>query len=156
MKKLFIPVIFLLCVILSCAGSKPVPHFTLNIVVPHESGPYVYELTDSALTIRDPHDPQGDIMGKELFHIEINDNDSLRLVAQMDIKSFDCRKQHALVASAITFITDSSTVNVSPGINHPKELDYAVDIINSLVPDEYKLMFEDMQRAGDPNEKMNI
>lgn len=82
--------------------------------------------------------------------------DTLRQIAKMKAKSYDCREQHALLVDRITFTNDSGTVEIDPNVNHPKEIDAAVRIFNRYAPDEYFLWFIDMQPAIEPNGKMQI
>lgn len=147
--------LMLLVFVAGCRAPQPRHHFLLTIEVPHGMSLWRYELSDTALHFIDmPGVAESRISVS--IDTSIADNDSLQLVAKLDPKSFSCGEQHALAASAIYFENDSGHFAVTPGINHPKELDIAVRIINMLVPEGYKLHFEDMQRAGDPGEKMNI
>ena len=145
-----------LLILLSCGKEKPHSHFVLTINVPVGDGNMQYVLSDTSLDVIDQPATNASRTSQSPLHYSIVDNDSLALVAQLNAKSYSCREQHALIATDANFVKDSSRFFVTPGINHPKELDIAVRIINSLVPDEYKLQFEDMQRAGDPEDKMNI
>lgn len=140
----------------SCREDTPIHHFELRIVVWSDGGDYEYKLTDSLLTIEEVSAANDSMRPKQIIKLSVLDNDSIRLIALLDEKSYGCKEQHALNVSYITFTNDSGGVDVDPNVNHPKELDYAVRLINSLVPAQYKLEFVDMQQAIEPDGKMRL
>lgn len=73
--------------------------------------------------------------------------DSLELIYLLDPKSYTCNEQHGLEDAEVQFVRNDTAYKVNPGVNHPKELDVAVRIINTHVPQEYRLKFEDLQPA---------
>lgn len=145
-----------LCLIVACSEEKSAQHFELVIRVPWDNGFVVYTLEDTSLIVQ--RVPGGNETIKEsiLFRTTIKDNDSLALINFLDVKAYDCNEQHALLASGITFKNDSGIVQISPDINHPKEIDLAARIINFYVPDMYNLLFIDMQQAIEPDGKMRL
>ncbi len=82
--------------------------------------------------------------------------DTISLIAKLDKKTYDCPEQHALTKCYVILIRNGKGEQIDPNINHPKELDYAIRIINSLVPEKYKLEFVDMQSAIEPDGKLKI
>lgn len=84
------------------------------------------------------------------------ESDTTILISRLDVRARDCEEQHALRGFIITFSRGDSTLNVDPNVNHPKELDYAIRLINSLVKEQYQLHFTDMQPAVEPRDKMVI
>jgi hypothetical protein len=73
--------------------------------------------------------------------------DSLGSIYFLNPKSYTCNEQHGLEDTDVQFVRNDTAYNVIPGVNHPKELDIAIRIINSHVPDTYRLKFEDLQPA---------
>lgn len=73
--------------------------------------------------------------------------DSLGSIYFLNPKSYSCNEQHGLEDADVQFVRNDTAYKVNPGVNHPKELDLAVRIINAHVPDEYRLTFEDLQPA---------
>jgi hypothetical protein len=73
--------------------------------------------------------------------------DSLGSIYLLNPKSYSCNEQHGLEDSDVQFVRNDTAYKVNPGVNHPKELDIAIRIINSHVPDIYRLKFEDLQPA---------
>lgn len=115
----------------------------------------IYDLTDTSLTVTQIRYPaQTDSL---ICHIPISGNDSLLLVSKLDIKSRDCSEQHLLVCNTVSFSINNTLPRiVDPGVNHPKELDIAVRIINSYLSEKYRLFYLDEQRAIDEIEKLNV
>jgi hypothetical protein len=74
-------------------------------------------------------------------------DDSLKLIYVLDPESYSCNEQHGLEDSDVQFVRNDSVYKVTSGVNHPKELDIAVRIINAHVPREFRLEFEDLQPA---------
>lgn len=83
-------------------------------------------------------------------------HDTISLIAKLDKKTYDCPEQHALTKCYVILIRNGKEEQIDPNINHPKELDYAIRTINSLVPEKYKLEFIDMQSAIEPDGKLKI
>ncbi|MFM2018826.1 MAG: hypothetical protein RL007_2482 [Bacteroidota bacterium] len=73
--------------------------------------------------------------------------DSLESIYLLNPKSYSCNEQHGLEDADVQFVRNDTAYKVNPGVNHPKELDVAVRIINAHVPHEYRLKFEDLQPA---------
>jgi hypothetical protein len=73
--------------------------------------------------------------------------DSLGSIYLLNPKSYSCNEQHGLEDSDVQFVRNDTAYKVNPGVNHPKELDIAIRIINSHVPEAYRLKFEDLQPA---------
>ena len=73
--------------------------------------------------------------------------DSLTLIYLLNPKSYTCNEQHGLEDADVQFVRNDTAYKVNPGVNHPKELDVAIRIINTHVPQEYRLNFEDLQPA---------
>jgi len=147
----------LLFAFVSCGEDKPVQHFRLSIETKSERGSIIYDLSDTMLLVHELYDL--DVMktnspAPQCFAVK--GYDTLALIALLDMKTYDCKEQHVLDAISITFWNDTRHVAVDPNINHPKEIDYAVRLINSLVPPEYKLEFIDMQPAIEPDGKLRL
>lgn len=157
MKKLQLVIPFLFFVLFSCnEETSPVPHFELEINVNDDIVDVKYVLSDSGLKIIQYAPPiMSTVYDPQLF-FKVYPKDTLAMIAGMDIKSHDCREQHALDVSSVTFTNDSGSVVVDPNVNHPKELDYAIRMINAAVPPEYRLYFIDMQSAIEPSDKQEL
>ena len=153
--KYFAPVFFIVMIVLtSCEEDQPPEHFRLDLRSDtlDDGQFYEYVLTDSSFQL---------LFGKEDHQAQFIDTlignwDSLPLIAQLDIKAHDCREQHAVQNIYITFEKNGRTVVVDPNVNHPKELDIAVRIINQLSPPQFRLEFIDMQSAIEPGDRMQI
>lgn len=137
----------------SCAEEKPAQQFVLDIEVKTENGYLSYRLTNKCMDVT-VHDSTQE----NTFSIrrDVAENDTVKMIAAMYYRSYDCPVQHALDAEFIRFQSDSGQVMIDPNINHPKELDYAVRMINSMLSDEYDLRFIDMQPAIEPDGKMRL
>lgn len=155
MKKLLPVLLCGLLMIVSCSEPpKPVPHFEMIIQTQNEDLIVTtYVLTDTSLDVRllSPL-----VANKNVFHASIPDSDTIRLIAKLDPKWHNCPVQHAVEAGRISFKTDSLDTFFSPNVNHPKEFDYAVRMINSLVPGKMKIEFIDMQTAIEPDGQMRL
>lgn len=148
---------FLLVLLLAaCGNEKPVPHFQLTINTGNGTDSLQYQLSDTALTVLKLPRRSENKMAEVVFTGAVAGNDTLALIAKLDVKSHDCKEQHALAAIVVSFRNDSALMNVDPNVNHPKELDYAVRLINSLVPAAYRLEFIDMQQAIELDGKLRI
>ena len=156
--KLFSGLIVLVVFALaSCGKDDTVPAFRLEIRVDGPNGDLLYTLSDTGLVMIEYNVPLVDNESTEITSTyAVKELDTLRLISRLDPKAYNCPEQHALDAMNVTFTNDSGTVNVDPNINHPTELDYAVRLINSLVPPEYKLEFIDMQPAIEPDGKLRL
>jgi hypothetical protein len=150
-----------LCIYFSCLGcgneSSVSEHFELVIAADsRDQIPALkYTLTDSVLTITELDNAlQTDV--KILETIAIAGADSVQLIAWLDVKARDCREQHALQEYTIRFSHNDTAVHVDPNVNHPKELDIAVRLINRHVSPKYQLHFTDMQGAIEPDGKMEL
>lgn len=141
---------------MSCGNNEPVRHFIATIDVSNGAGVIRYTLTDSSLEVMDVPGVVESRSSEMILHKLITDNDSLLLIANLDPKMHDCKEQHRLNAERFEFKNDSIHVMVDVNINHPKELDYAVRIINSMVPQQYKLEFIDMQEAIEPDGQLRL
>ena len=146
-------------VFVSCSEESSVPTFKLNITAYHGGDTVYYCLSDSGLTLdihASPRITSTTTTTSGLKYYPVSGQDSLQYIAGLDIKAYSCQEQHALMALDVVFTNDSGTVNVNPYVNHPKELDMAVRIINSLVEEKYRLKYEDVQRAIEPIDKMRV
>lgn len=114
-----------------------------------------YTLTDSLLTITQLDSGVSE-KGQILQTIPVYMEDSLRFISPLDVKARDCREQHALEGFTVLFTRQDTTVHVDPNVNHPKELDYAIRLINRITEPKYHLHFTDMQTAIEPSGKMEI
>lgn len=111
----------------------------------HLPGAVLYNLTQDSLSVF--------IMNNEnirndsaVFRSAVK-SDSLAAIYFLNAKSYSCNEQHGLEDSDVQFVRNDTAYKVNPGVNHPKELDVAVRIINAHVPHEYRLTFEDLQPA---------
>jgi hypothetical protein len=155
LMKLLLPVLF--CLAISCAEEKSQPHFELSIEDYQEDGSWMgYLLTDTSLNIRYSNIGNNFKDTIVVFHTKIENNDSLLLVNNLDIRSYSCEEQHLLDVWRVFFRNDSGLVQVDPNVNHPAELDYAVKLINSLVPADKQLEFMDVQPAIEPDGRLRI
>lgn len=153
--RLLVPVLLLAAI--SCGDNKPAQHFELSIEDYKEDGSWIcYLLTDTALNIRYSPIENNFKDTVVVFHSGIKDNDSLQLLNQMDTRSYSCKEQHSLDVWRVFFRNDSGLVQIDPNVNHPLELDYAVRLINSLVPEDKQLEFMDVQPAIEPDGKLRI
>ncbi len=152
MKALWI-LVPVLTLFASCSEEKPAQQFVLDIEVTTENGYLSYRLTNKFMDVT-VHDSTLE----NVFSIrrDVAENDTVKMIAAMYYRSHDCPVQHALNAEFIKFQSDSGQVMINPNINHPKELDYAVRMINSMLSDEYDLKFIDMQPAIEPDGKMRL
>jgi hypothetical protein len=157
MKFLRLTFPVLICLFLAGCSDKPAPHFELSIEDYQEDGSWIgYLLTDTALNVRYSN-IQNDFKDTVVvFHSKIEDNDSLLLINNLDVRSYSCEEQHLLDVWRVFFRNDSGLVQVDPNVNHPVELDYAVRLINSLVPADKDLHFMDVQPAIEPDGKLRI
>lgn len=145
-----------LCLAISCAEEKS-QHFELSIEDYQEDGSWMgYFLSDTALNVRYSNIANNFKDTVLVFHSNVEDSDSLRLINNLDVRTYSCKEQHALDVWRVFFRNDSGLTQVDPNVNHPVELDYAVRLINSLVPADKQLEFMDVQPAIEPDGKLRI
>ncbi len=149
-------IIFTALVFGSCGDDEPNREFELTISSDRGSNELYYILNEKSLHVYriTPDSLKNDTAS--IFQSVLNSTDTLSLIALLDVKSFSCKEQHALDARTVRFKNDSVDVLVDPNINHPKELDFAVRLINSIVSEELRLQFIDMQSAIEPTGKHSM
>jgi|GEM_PF-1860304 len=149
MKILSVIFPFLLSAVLLSCNEKPVTktEFVLNIQSEayHLTKVTRYSLTQDSLKVYTINNTNLQL-DSIILQIAISD-DSLPFVATLQPKSYSCNEQHGLEDAEVQFVRNDTAYKVNPGVNHPKELDVAVRIINTHVPQEYRLKFEDLQPA---------
>lgn len=157
MKLLLFSFPLMLSLITSCSSDKAEKHFELSIEDYRADGSWMgYLLSDTVLNIRYSNIENNFRDTIIVFHAKLEDSDTLRLINNLDIQSYSCEEQHALDVWRVFFRNDSGLVQVDPNVNHPVELDYAVRLINSLVPADKQLEFMDVQPAIEPDGKLRI
>lgn len=151
--KFCIPLLFFVAA--SCT-SDAIPHFSLVMETTTGDTTIRYTLTDTSIMVQESSTLHGFAFSTSFEPIREAYNDTLIQISKMKSKSYDCKEQHALLVSKITFTNDSGTVDIDPNINHPKEIDAAVRIFNRYIPEKYRLQFIDMQQAIEPNNKLQL
>jgi hypothetical protein len=143
-------------IITSCGSDTPKRGFELIISSDRGATELLYILSEKSLNVYRISSDSFTNDTAFIFQSALNYTDTLSKIALLDVKAFSCSEQHALDASYVKFINDSTNVNVDPYVNHPVELDYAVRLINSIVDEELQLTFLDMQGAIEQTDKHSM
>lgn len=155
MRHFYFYVVLLVCGATACSDDT-LPHYTLVIENSHADTTVRYTLTDTSIMVQTIAPLMGTAWSTGFEQIIENNRDTLLQISSMNPKAYDCKEQHALDATRVTFTNDSATFEVDPNVNHPKALDAAVRIFNRYLPATYHLEFIDMQSAIEPDGKMRL
>jgi hypothetical protein len=142
--------------ILSCGSDSAKKSFELTISADGAEQEILYVLNEKSLSVYHVTADSEKSDTCSILQSALNYTDTLEMIAHLDNKSFSCSEQHALLANSVRFQNDSTDFMVDPYVNHPKELDYAVRLINSIVSDDLHLQFIDMQGAIEPTNKHSM
>ncbi len=156
MKWIALVVVSFSLLIASCESDTPKRKFELIISSDRGTTELLYILNEKSLNVYRITTDSFSNDTAFIFQSALNYTDTLSKIALLDVKSFSCSEQHALDAVYVKFGDDSTHVNVDPYVNHPVELDYAVRLINSIVDEDLRLNFIDMQGAIEQTDKHSM
>ena len=157
MNSVRLALIIILIVTFASCGSDNHETFELKITGPPrgQSVRVEYILTQDSLIVKLNSD-FNNIPDSILLSLNVSSDDSVQHVRFIDSNKFDCSEQHALLGCEITFKDAGKSIQIDGNINHPKELDYFVRLVNEVVEEQYQLRYIDMQPAIEPDGKLEI